>query len=116
MMGVAPLRTFLREASINTSLHLALSSFKLSPKSGVGMASYSGFLKLRFEFHPVHLDRFFAEMRLMQGAEHLLIRYKQFLRSRGKVHTLNVLSEIFLSMEVALTTLILFPRINSFCR
>ena len=50
MMGAVPLLRFSHEASISTSLYLALYSFDLFLRSGVGTTCDSPSLKLRFEF------------------------------------------------------------------
>ena len=59
VMGVVPSLIFLREASINTLLDLALDFFNLFLRSGVGRTPHSRFLKLRFQFQ-VHLHQFAA--------------------------------------------------------
>ena len=81
----------------------------------MGTTSHSRLLKLRLQFQ-VHLDQLFAGQGTRQGTEHLLIGQVQFLQSGVKVQTLDFLPEILLSMEVALTTLLLFLPISSFCR
>ena len=114
-MGVVPLLIFFNEASINAFWDLALDFLNLFVRSGIGTTSHSRLLKLRFQFQ-VHLDQFFAGQGRRQGAKHLLIGQEQFLQSGVKVRTLDFLPEILLSMEVALTTLILFLPISSFGR
>ena len=114
-MEVVPLLIFFNGASINAFLDLALDFLNLFLRSGIGTMSHSRLLKFRFQFQ-VHLDQFFAGQGRRQGAEHLLIGQDQFLQSGIKVRTLDFLTEILLSMEVALTTLILFLPISSFGR
>ena len=114
-MGVVPLVIFFNEASINTFLDLALDFFKLFMWSGTGTTPHSRLFKFRFQFQ-VHLDQFFTREGRRQGAEHLLIGYQQFLQAGVKVKTLELLKEILLSMEVALSMLFLFLLISSFGR
>ena len=114
-MGVFPLLIFFNEASISAFLDLALDFLNLFLRSRVGTTSHSRLLKFRFQFQ-VHLNQFFAGQGRQQGAEHLLIGQEQFLQSGVKVQTLDFLPEILLSMEVALTTLVLFLPISSFGR
>ena len=114
-MGVVPLPTLFNKVGINAFLDLALDFLNLFLRSGIGTTSHSCLLKLRFQFQ-VNPDHFFAGQGRRQGAEHLLIGQEQFLQSGVKVQTLDFLPEILLSMEVDLTTLILFLPISSFCR
>ena len=114
-MGVVTLLIFFHEASINALLDLALDFLNLFLRSGIGTTPHSLILKFRFQFQ-VHLDQFFAGQGRQQGAEHLFIGQEQFLRSWAKVQTLFFLPEILLSMEVALTMLILFLPISSLGR
>ena len=72
VMGVVPLLLLFNEASINTFLNLALDSFNLFLRSGVGRTPHSRLFKFSFEFQ-VHLDQFFTRKGRRQGAEHLLI-------------------------------------------
>ena len=111
-MGVVPLPILFNEASINALLEFALDFFNLFLKSGIGTTTQPRLLKLRFQFQ-IHLDQFFAGQGRQQGAEQLLIGQEQFLQSGVKVQTLNFLLKILLSMEVALTTVILFLPISS---
>ena len=115
VMGVVTLLIFFHEASINAFLDLALDFLNLFLRSRIGTTPHSRILKFRFQFQ-VHLDQFFAGQGRQQGAEHLFIGQEQFLQSWVKVQTLFFLPEILLSMEVALTMLILFLPISSFGR
>ena len=115
MMGVVPLLIFFNEASINTFLDLALDFFNLFLWSGIGTTPHSRLFKFRFQFQ-VHLDQFFTREGRRQGAEHLLIGYQQFLQAGVKVKTLELLQEILLGMEVALSMFFLFLPISSFGR
>ena len=114
-MGVVPLLIFFNEASINTFLDLAIDFFNLFLWSGIGTTPHSHIFKLRFQFL-VHLDQFFTREGRRQGAEQLLIGYQQFLQAGVKVKTLEFLKEILLSVEVALSMLIVFLPISSFGR
>ena len=114
-MGLVPLLIFFNEASISAFLDLALNFFNLFLWSGIGTTPHSRLFKFRFRFQ-VHLDQFFTREGGRQGAKHLLIGYQQFLQSGVKVKTLEVLQEILLSMEVALSMFFLFLSISSFGR
>ena len=113
-MGVVPLLIFFNEASINAFLDLALDFLNLFLGSGIGTTSHSRLLKFRFQFQ-VHLDQFFAGQGRRQAAEHLLIGQKYFLQSGVKVQTLDLMLEILLSAEFALSMLFFLP-ISSFSR
>ena len=84
VMGVVPLLIFFNDACIHAFLDLALDFFNPFLRSGIGMPSHSGLLKLRIQFQ-VHLDQFFAGQGRRQGAEHHLIGQGQFLQSGVKV-------------------------------
>ena len=114
-MGVVPLLIFFNEASINTFLDLALDLFNLFLWSGIGTTPHSRLFEFWFQIQ-VHLDQFFTRKGRRQGAEHLLIGYKQFLQAGVKVMTLEFLKDILLSMEVALSMFFLFLPISSFGR
>ena len=114
-MWVVPLIFFFNEASINAFLDLALDFLNLFLRSGIGTMSHSRLLKFRLQFQ-VHLDQFFAGQGRRQGAEHLLEGQEHFLQSGVKVQTLDFLPGISLSMEVALTMLVLLLPISSFGR
>ena len=114
-MGIVPMFILFNEASINAFLDLALDFFDLFLWSGLGRTPHSRLLKFWFQFQ-VHLDQFFTRKGGRQGAEHLLIGYQQFLQAGVKVKTLELLKEIFLSMEVALSMFFLLMPISSFGR
>ena len=114
-MGVVPLLILFNEASINTFLDLALDFFNRFLWSGIGSTPHSRLFKFRFQFQ-VHLDQFFTREGRRQDAEHLLIGYQQSLQAGVKVKTLEFLKEILLSMEVALSMVLLFLPISSFGR
>ena len=114
-MRVVPLLILFNEASINAFLDLVLDFFNLFLWSGIGTTPHSRLFKFRFQFE-VHLDQFFTREGRWQGAEHLLIGYKQILQAGVKVKTLEFLKEIPLSMEVALSMFSLFLPISSFGR
>ena len=63
-----------------------------------------------------NLHRFFTGHGRRQGAEHLLIGWKQFFLSGVKVQTPHFLQQVLLSIEVSLTMLFLFLPISSFGR
>ena len=71
-MGIVPFLIFFHEASINTFLDIALDSFNLFLRSGIGTTSHSRLLKFRFQSQ-VHLDQFFTGQGRRQGAAYLLI-------------------------------------------
>ena len=114
-MGVVPLLIFFNEARINTFLDVAIDFLNLFLWSGMGTTPHSRLFKFGFQFQ-VHLDQFFTREGGRQGAEHLLIGYQQFFQSGVKVKPLELLQEILLSMEVALSMFFLFLPISSFGR
>ena len=114
-MGVVPFLILFHEASINTFLYLAPDFFNLFLWSGVGTTPHSRLFKFRFQCR-AHLDQFFTREGGRQGAEQPPIVWEQFLQSGVKVKTLDVLQEILLSMEVALSMLFLSLPISSFGR
>ena len=115
MVGVVPLLIFFNEASINTFLDLALDFLNLFLWSGIGTTPHSRLFKFRSQFQ-VHLDQFFTREGRRQGAEHLLIGYKQLAQAGVNVKTLEFLKEILLSMEDALSMFFLLLPISSFGR
>ena len=114
-MGIVAMFILFNEASINAFLDLALDFFNLFLWSGIGTTPHSRLFEFWFQFQ-VHLDQFFTRKGRRQGAEHLLIGYKQFLQAGVKVKTLDFLKEILLSMEVAFSMFFLFMPISSFGR
>ena len=72
MAGVVPVFIFLNEASIYTSLDLALDLVNLVLWGGVWTPSYHRPFKLWFEFE-VHLDQLFARQGWGQRSKNLQI-------------------------------------------
>ena len=114
-MGVVPLLILFNEASINPFLDPALDFLNLFLRSRIGttftLASSQTEVSVSGPSGPVFCRTGEVARRrtppLRSGA----------VSSVGvKVHTLHFLLEIYLSMEVALTTLILFLPIHSFGR
>ena len=114
-MGIVPVLILFNEASIYAFLDLALDFFNLFLWSGIGTTLHWRLFKFWFQFQ-VHLDQFSTRKGRRQGAEHLLIGYKQFLQAVVKLKTLEFLKEILLSMEVAFSVFFLFLPIRSFGR
>ena len=103
----------LTEASIYAFLDLAFYLVDFVLWGGVRTPSHHLPFKLWFEFE-VHLDQVFARQGWGQRSKNVMVFLDELTETSVKVHALQFLRKILLSMEVALPFFLFFHTPNSF--